>query len=557
MDARKHEQPLAAACNAPRREDTTASPADILVVDDDPKNLTAMEVALGELAHRLVSVSSGEEALRELLARDYAVILLDVQMPGMDGFETARLIRSRWRTRRVPIIFITAYSQNDADMRKGYELGAVDYLFKPIVPEILRAKVQVFVELRERTDEVARQAEQLRDMERTDALRRLDEERRKWEAETLRKENQQLEGADRQKDQFIAMLAHELRNPLAPLVTSLELIRMADVEDPDVTKARDVMSRQLRHLTRLVDDLLDVSRICQNKLQLHRETVELGSLVEESIEACRSRIEEQGHDLEIGRAPERIMLQADPVRVTQIVSNLLNNAVRYTDRGGAISVGWEADGSEAVVRVKDTGRGIDPQLQPRIFDMFVQERDGGRGLGLGLTLVRQLTELHDGSVSAHSDGLGKGSEFIIRLPLTADTARCSEPEEPELDAAEARSLSIAVIEDDEDVRGTVVSLLERWGHDVHVASSGAEGIDIVLDMRPDVALLDIGLPGIDGYDIARKIHHELGQERPQLVAMTGFGQEHDRKRALDAGFDAHLVKPAHPEALRRALRKRG
>ena len=528
-------------------------PSDILVVDDDEKNLTAMEVALGDLAGRLVKVRSGEEALRHLLERDYAVILLDVQMPDMDGFETARLIRSRERSRHVPIIFVTAYSQNDQDIRQGYELGAVDYLFKPIVPPVLRAKVQVFVELRERTAEVARQAELLRAMEREEATRRLDEERRKWEAETLRRQNQQLEEADRRKDEFIAMLAHELRNPLSPLVTSLELMRMTEMEDELVVKARDAMDRQVRHLTRLVDDLLDVSRISQGKIELHREALDLGAVVEQALDTCRSAAEAQHHELEVHGSEEPVTLEADPVRLTQVVSNLLSNAVRYTDDGGRILVRWGTEGDQAFFRVKDTGRGIAPELLDRIFDMFVQERDGGKGLGLGLTLVKQLVEMHGGTVQALSNGRGKGSEFVVRLPRSAAQLEALAAGEDAIDEAD-EPLRIALVDDDEDIRETVRSLLERWGHTVSVADTGPKGVDLVLALRPDVAILDVGLPGLDGYGIAQCIREKLGEERPRLVAMTGYGQEHDRARALDAGFDAHLTKPAQPSVLRRALR---
>lgn len=538
------------------REEPRRYVSDILVVDDDPNNLMAMEAALGGLACHLVKVRSGRDALKALLERDYAAILLDVQMPTMDGFETARLIRSRERSRHVPIIFVTAYSQNDADMRRGYELGAVDYLFKPIVPEVLRAKVQVFIELGARTAEVAMQAEQLRAMERAESERRLEEERQKWEAETLRKQNQHLEELDRRKDEFIAILAHELRNPLAPLVNGLELMKLATLTDPLPIKAREVMSRQLSHLTRLVDDLLDVSRISQGKMELHREVVDLGAVLGQALEACKEKIEKGELLLELIEADAPVLLEGDPVRLTQVVSNLLHNASRYTDPGGKIVVQWGSNGQKATIRVRDTGRGIAPELQERIFDMFVQERDVGRGLGLGLTLVRQLVEMHGGKVAVHSAGRGAGAEFIVTLPLgsvAAEGATHHEGAEGPVSTVKARSLRIVVVEDDQDVRETLLWLLEQWGHAVTVAATGPDGVGLVVDTRPDIALLDIGLPGLDGYGVARAVRSQLGEGAPRLVAMSGYGQAADRERSKAAGFDAHLVKPAEPRELQRVL----
>lgn len=270
-----HIAPAHRSGDAAPLDEGPSTTGDILVVDDDPKNLLAIEVALGEIDARLIKAQSGEQALRLLLERDFALILLDVQMPNMDGFDAARIIRSRAKTRHVPIIFVTAFSHNDTDIKRGYALGAVDYLFKPIVPEVLRAKVQVFIELRARTAEVTRQAQQLREMERMEAERRLLEERQRWEADALRLQmeeqqriNAQLEEADRRKDEFIAVLAHELRNPLAPIVTSLELIRDR-AQDPVINRAREIMERQTQHLVRLIDDLLDVARITQGKIELH------------------------------------------------------------------------------------------------------------------------------------------------------------------------------------------------------------------------------------------------------------------------------------------------
>jgi len=535
-----------------------SAPGDILVVDDDPKNVLAVEVALNELGCTLVKAQSGEQALRLLLARSFALILLDVQMPAMDGFETARIIRSRPLTRHVPIIFLTAFSHNDQDILKGYALGAVDYLFKPIVPEVLRAKAQVFVELQARTAEVARQAEQLREMERLEAARTLEEERQRWEADALRRQmheqqriNAQLAESDRRKDEFIAILAHELRNPLTPIVTSLELIRGCST-DPMVERARKVMERQTHHLVRLIDDLLDVARITRGKIELHLEDVEIGRAVEQSLETCRPLLEQKGHEVLVSGSSEPLVVRGDAVRLCQIIGNLLSNAARYTDAHGRIEVQWDSRDGSAYVHVRDNGRGIDEAGLDRVFEMFAQATPSGAGLGLGLTLVRQLARLHGGDVSAFSEGPGRGSEFILRIPALSGAPTVRRPVE-DSGVVPSAGLRVAVIEDQDDVREMVASLLEHWGHEVSQASSVAEGERLVTEWQPDVALMDIGFPDGDGYTLARRVRAAMGAKTPPLVAITGFGQDHDRRQASDAGFDAHLTKPAKPEELRRLL----
>jgi signal transduction histidine kinase len=542
---------------------------DILVVDDNQSNIIAIEVALANLASRVVKASSGEEALRHLLHEDFAVILLDVQMPGLDGFETARLIRGRQRTRHLPIIFVTAFDQQDEDILEGYGLGAVDFLFKPIVPEVLRAKVSVFVELKRRSDEIARQADLLRQHERTESQRRLEEERQRWEADVLRRQmeeqkrlsdeiariNEQLKEADRRKDEFIAMLAHELRNPLAPIVIGIELMESYGLADALLKRTHETMKRQVEQLTRLVDDLLDVSRITSGKIELRKESVALTSIIEQAIDVARPALEAQKHRLIVEMPDYPVQLTADTVRMIQVVANLLNNSVRYTDPGGEIRLTCMLDGGELSICVADNGRGIEPELIERIFDMFVQKREGGPGLGLGLTLVRRLVEMHGGTVLARSEGVGKGSQFEVRLPLgEAPVAAASERQTGRFAQQHpGRSLRIVIIDDNEDIRDMAGAILQHLGHEVQVAASGAEGLDLVMRSQPDVVLVDIGMPGMDGYQVARKVRSELPNGKPRLVAMTGFGQAQDRQRALEAGFNAHLVKPTTQERLLRVL----
>ncbi len=565
---------------------SSGDPPEILVVDDDKANLIAIEAALGDLGPRLVTAASGAEALRHLVEGDFAVIILDVQMPSMDGFETARLIRSRPRTQHIPIIFVTAYSRDDVDILRGYGLGAVDFLFKPIVPEVLRAKVGVFVELRRRTAQVARQAEMLREHESREHQRRLAIERQSWEAKTLRRQveqerraaaelarkaeelenavreleraerelvriNRRLEETDRRKDEFLALLAHELRNPLAPIVNSVELIRLRHARDRKLLETCDLMERQVGHLRRLMDDLLDVSRINSGKIGLQPTEIVLDRVIEMAISASSAAIEAAGHTLEVQCDQRGVVLQADALRMTQIVANLLNNAARYTDPGGTIRVRYGTDGDEVVVVVEDNGRGIREDMIERVFEIFVQERAGNGGLGLGLTLVKRLVDLHGGTVTASSKGAGQGSRFEVRLPRGLPSPERAST----VDVADEQitPLRIVVIEDNPDVRHTVSALLETWGHRVDAAENGRRGVDLVLSKKPDVVLVDIGLPDVTGYDVARELRTARWETPPRLVAVTGYGQHRDRQRALESGFDEHLVKPPSLDALRRAL----
>jgi two-component system, sensor histidine kinase len=548
-------------------------PCDILVVDDTPENLTAIEVALDELNYRLVKVQSGKEALRRLLKQDFALILLDVQMPTMSGFETARLIRARDRSRHVPIIFITAYDRDDAEVLEAYRLGAVDFLLKPIQPEILKAKASVFVELQRRTQEVERQAEQIRAHILQEREAWLTEQRSRLEAEALKRRleeqrvhaaelqrlNRRLEEDDRRKDEFIAVLGHELRNPLAPLVNGLELLETADARA--VERARGVMRRQVDHLIRLVDDLLDMSRVTRGKIELRRSRVRAGDLIDQAVSLATPLIAERRHELVTERQGADVFVDGDEVRLTQVLANLLNNAARYTEPGGRLTLSVAANGSGVEFVVKDNGRGIPKELLPRVFDLFVQEREGGGGLGIGLTLVKQLVGMHEGRVEAHSEGAGKGSEFRVWLPACDDQSAHAALADESCDAAPTtmpeagamRALNVALVEDNDDVRLLMGEVLESWGHEVRQAATGAIGVDLILTQQPDIAFIDIGLPDMDGYELARQIRSALGAKKPLLVALSGFSQRRDRERASHAGFDDHLAKPASPADLKRLL----
>jgi signal transduction histidine kinase/DNA-binding response OmpR family regulator len=898
----------------------------ILLVDDQPSNLLALEAILQGLGENLVKARSGHEALRCLLHEEFALIIMDVQMPGMDGLETAALIRERDKTRHTPIIFLTAYERSDVQMFKGYSLGAVDYLTKPYVPEVLRSKASVFVELYRKAEQVKRQAALLRENQEREHERQLREEKQRWELERLREEAarekrvaeemartvaekiraeeltrerarqqalvaelgqhalaglevgellaeavrliattigveycavfgldddgvlrmragvgwprdegdeavalgppdpqltdepvlvddlaadarfagtnldrrhgaasgltvpvrsadrpfgvlgafaaaprsftrddihflqavanvlataiqrkqtedelaavkdelaaqlaemtrlhqlsarlsntlelsavrqevlravlelqdadrgvllaldrerqelvtaavegleadrlravgavpndpaltrggtgrrgaavalhvqtcppslrplaqacgltsltstplltragdligvivsgsreprrlsdrevrlvelyarqaasaidnarlyQEINEANQGKDEFLAMLAHELRNPLAPILTALEILRRTDVDPRTLDQPRETMERQIRHIARLIDDLLDISRITRGKIELRKEPLDLREQIERAVETSRPLIEARQHTLEVRMPAEPIPLLADGTRLEQIFANLLNNSAKYTEPGGRITVAAERRGTEVVVAVRDNGIGIAPAHLPKVFDLFMQadrslDRSFG-GLGIGLTLVRRLVELHGGRVQAYSAGLGQGSEFTVRLPLfeqagAAELGR-SEASGPTTAAETAErsaenSRRVLVVDDNRDAAETLALMLELHGHQVKVAHDGRSGLKVAREYQPDVILLDIGLPHLNGYEVARSLRANGPARLPLLVAMTGYGQEEDRRKSREAGFDRHLVKPVDPELLLRLL----
>jgi signal transduction histidine kinase len=533
---------------------------DILVVDDNAANLMAIQAALGEFDGTIVRAQSGSEALGRLLERDFALILLDVKMPSMDGLETARMIRSRKRSRHTPIIFVTAYGRNDTEVLEAYKLGAVDFLFKPLVAEVLQAKVSVFVELQRRTAKVALQAGLLREHERHEHERTLESERQRWESESLRRQMEELEAADRRKDEFLALLGHEIRNPLMPIVTGLALLRKKlgaeSASDAGALRACETMQRQAKHLTRLVDDLLDVSRITSGKVELRKAVISIQDVVEHALTMSRPLIDERRHDVAVDMPTPPLLVWGDPDRLVQVLANLINNAARYTEPGGAIRLECVEAKGFIELTVADSGCGIAPEFLPRIFDMFVQEVDGrGGGLGLGLTLAAQLVALHGGTIAAFSEGVGKGSRLVVRLPLEKKQSDGASKSDRPLPSSprESKALVIALVDDQPDIRELMQELLAAWGHTVEIAEKGETGIALILRLRPDIAFVDIGLPDVNGYEVAARVRKTLGRPSPRLVAMTGFGRDSDRRMAREAGFDAYLVKPIDMDSLEKIL----
>jgi signal transduction histidine kinase/DNA-binding response OmpR family regulator len=663
--------------------------ANILVVDDLPEKLLVFRTVLEELDQSMIFVRSGTEALREVLQREFAVILLDVNMPDIDGFETAALIRRHRRSAHTPIIFITSYA-DELQTARGYSLGAVDYILSPVVPDILRSKVRVFVELHLLQKRVARQADERVALAASTAALQVAEEANRRSAalselshalsglldvqaglhtllgkvvpalaagasvvliderthaphgtrlrdanslpvdlspESLTEDEAQalqaaggsmprgervyplahgdrllgvllvhgeptplgqalldevaaraavafaaaqlhqslqveiaerrqaearLEDASRRKDEFIAMLSHELRSPLAPIRNAVEVIRRLAPRDATLQWATDITDRQVRQLTRLVDELLDVARISQGKIVLQRAPVDLTALVAHCVEAQAPFIAMRRQTLTQALPREPVWVQGDAARIEQVVNNLLSNAIKYTPDEGRLHIGVVAEGGEVMLCVRDNGMGIEADLLPRVFDLFEQghralDRSQG-GLGIGLTLVQLLVKLHGGHVEALSAGPGSGAEFRVYLPThatAAPTLRSGESERPQ-PVAQRR---ILVVDDQADVADTTAAMLGLSGHDVRTARDGREALEQAAEFQPEVVLLDIGLPGMDGYEVARRLRQTQAGRQVLLVALTGYGQPTDRQRSQEAGFDEHLLKPVDPATL--------
>ena len=643
----------------------------VLLVDDRPANLLALEAILEPLRLRLVKAASGREALKYLLQDDCALILLDVQMPDLDGFETAALIRARARTRYTPIIFVTAVHREESNIIKGYAHGALDYLVKPLDPGTLLAKVRIFLEqytrekglleeaqlrLRERDEMEKREHEARVDAEaQREHLHRLfmqapaaiailrgpehtfelanarfeelvgkrglvgmrgrdaisgdetwkildrvfagDEPflgnefpglfglqdrlfnfaaqpthgpsrevrgvmihavevtetvlaRRKTEA--LAK---QLQDTDRSKDEFLAMLGHELRNPLAPILTALHLMRVRSNAGGSEHE-REIIERQVRHLSRLVDDLLDVSRATMGKIDLRREPLELSTAIARAVEVSAPLIQAKKQKLTVTVPGAGLMIAGDPVRLAQVIGNLLNNASKYSEESGNIDVYARRDGAEILLTIKDDGRGIAADRLPTIFELFVQgdqpsDRSQG-GLGVGLTLVRSLVALHGGRVEARSDGPGLGSEFLIRLPAISEPllAGARPAYQPHTQKSPRRVL---VVDDNIDAAEMLAHALRYSGHEVREEHDGFSALVAAADFNPDVVLLDIGLPEMDGYEVARRLRADPRFAKVRIIALTGYGQETDRKRTAEVGIDRHLVKPVEMEQVIEAI----
>jgi PAS domain S-box-containing protein len=366
-----------------------------------------------------------------------------------------------------------------------------------------------------------------------------------------------LREADRRKDEFLATLAHELRNPLAPIRNAVELLRRIGPAEPRIQQVRDMIERQVRHMVRLVDDLLEVSRISGGKIALQWEPVELAKVAQDAVETSGPVIEAGRHEVTLAVPPEPVMVKGDVVRLTQVVANLLNNASKYTPEGGHIWLTVESQNGTGVIRVRDNGVGIPAEMLAKVFDLFTQvnatlKRSQG-GLGIGLALVKRLVEMHGGSVEAHSEGEGRGAEFVVRLPLVQADGATAVPRQIRAQPAGLTPRRILVVDDHVDAADSLSMLLSMSGHEVRTAYDGHTGLEQAAEFRPEVIFLDLGMPGMDGYETARRVRQLQGMENIKLVALTGWGQEEDRRRSQEAGFDAHIVKPVSPAALQELM----
>lgn len=517
----------------------------ILLVDDEQRNLDALEIILDDPRYRVLRADDADKALRLLLEHDVAAIVLDIKMPGVSGFELAKMIKGTRKYREIPIVFLTAYMVGDQDVIAGYGAGAVDYLTKPVNPQILQHKIGVFAELYWKTRALAELNETL-------------EVRVRERTAKLEKSEAALRAASQQKDAFLATLAHELRNPLAPLRTGLDLLLQQPPPTPSVTRTLAAMNRQLDHMVRLIDDLLDVSRVSRGMLELKKERVDLNVIVRAAIETAQPFIDRRQQTCRVESAGP-IFALLDATRIAQVIGNLLHNASKYTDVGGEICIEISAADGNANIRVIDAGVGIPASQLERVFDMFAKiERsmpNANGGLGIGLALSRQLALLHDGSLIAHSVGEGEGATFTLSLPLIEVSPASSQPEQEDTARVRRdRGLKIVLVEDNEDAADLLALLLEEMGHHVQMARNGTEGLALVRKVVPQVVFCDLGLPGMSGLEVCKQVRALEMPVQPVMVALTGWGMTEERRQTREAGFDHHLVKPVTADALLGLLR---
>jgi len=511
--------------------------ARILIVDDLPEKLLVYSTLLENLDAEVVQAHSGTEALKLVLEGSFAVILLDVNMPDMDGIETATLIRGHRNGRHTPIIFITAYA-DEMQTARGYALGAVDYILSPIVAPVLRTKVQVFV-----------------DLYTAHAALELANE----ELETrVKQRTAELEQLSRLKDEFLATMSHELRTPLNAIFGWVTLLRTRRLDEATQERALETIERNARAQKRLIEDLLDVSRIVTGKVALEIIPVDPRRVVEAALETMAPAAQAKGITLvpllDVGVASVR----GDFARLQQIVTNLLSNAIKFTPSGGRVEVRLSHRDSEAEISVTDTGQGIKPEFLPLVFDRFRQE-DGSisrrhGGLGLGLAIVRHLVELHAGSVEAFSEGEGRGSRFTVRLPTRLGLSKSATSDERVGSPATSSMLAgvrLLVVDDEPGARELIANVLQGYGAEVCLAESGQAALTKLFEQRPHVLVADLGMPGMDGYALieqVRALDPDFGGRTP-AIAVTGYASPIDRLRALQAGYQNHVAKPVEPQEL--------
>lgn len=554
----------------------------ILVVDDRDENLLALEAVLNDPGYRIVRARSGREALKEVLDQDFALILLDVQMPGVDGYETAVLIRERQRSRQTPIIFLTANDWGSQHVFRGYTVGAVDYLVKPVAPDVLRSKVGVFVELFNKQEalRVAQEELESRIVDRTRELASANvalsaeiEVRVKIEQERvilLKREQaarMEAEAANRLKDEFLATLSHELRTPLNAIMGWAHVLGQSSGDRATVDRAAGVIRQNVAAQAQMIEDILDVSRIVGGRLVLGTRPVHMRAVIEDAIESLTPASSAKG--IQIDRAlADGAHVVGDRDRLQQIVWNLVSNALKFTPKGGRVEVELVDEDGDVTVRVSDTGIGITPEFLPFVFDRFRQADSSmsrrHSGLGLGMAIVRHLVELHGGTVSAESEGEGKGATFRLRLPKRAEMApaidvleaRAERPDETPAELDHLHGVHVLIVEDDPDSRQVLALLLQKLGALVEAVPSAREAVDRVMNRRPDVLVSDIGMPDEDGYSLIRRVRQMPADASRKLpaIALTAYARRQDAEAAIAAGFDCHLPKPVAPAELIKAIK---
>ena len=515
--------PAVEAAVLPGSSDAAASPAGRarIVLADDNADMRGYLRRLLATRYEVEALPDGAAALEAIRREPPDLVLSDVMMPRLDGFGLLRALREDEATRAIPVILLSARAGEEARI-EGLEHGADDYLVKPFSAGELLARVGARLEL----------ARARRTVE--DALR----------------------DADRRKDEFLATLAHELRNPLAPMRNALHALRIAGPDAPAAGQMHAMMERQVNHMVRLVDDLLEVSRITRGKIELRMEQVDLAAVVRAAVETSRPLIDAGGHALHIGLPPEPVALRADPVRLAQVIGNLLNNAAKYTPRGGHIRLEVRPGGGEVELEVRDDGVGIPHDMLGKVFDLFTQvdhtRAAAQGGLGIGLTLVRHIVELHGGRIEATSPGPDRGSSFRVRLPIVDGQPPAPPADEPR-DLATGPSRRVLVVDDNVDAAESLGLLLRFLGAEVQLAHDGPSALAMLDSFEPELVLLDIGMPGMDGYQVAARVRALPSRRHTMLIALTGWGQSEDRERSRAAGFDEHFVKPVDISTLQSLL----
>ena len=491
------------------------------------------------------TAGNGREALESVTRAPPALVVTDIVMPDFDGIELVKALRNAEATRTIPVLLISGQSIQ-AQRIEGYKEGAEGYLAKPYTEQELRACIGSMLQSARRREDAARRA----------AIEQTERQAMAERAALLESITKQLQEADERKNEFLAILAHELRNPLAPLRNGVQILKRQSEVGPAISKTVSMMDRQLTHLVRLVDDLLDVSRITRGKLELRRRKLLLTEVLDSAVESTRAFIELHRHEFKIDIRSRDLLVDADPDRLAQVFSNLLLNAAKYTDDGGCITLSLDHENGEAIVAVEDNGVGIPPQALERVFDMFAQLRSDDvrrtQGLGIGLSLVRTLVQMHDGTVRAFSEGSGRGARFTVRLPLARGPVTSDVTAAPV--AVRKRGQRVLVVDDNTDAATSLALLLEMEDYEVCTAVDGEEAVEQARIFEPQIIFMDLAMPRLNGLEAARRIR-ALPQGKPvRIVALTGLGQPADRQRSHNAGMDHHLTKPVSLDALQSVLR---